>query len=98
MTLGRIGCALAVIAILCVLTVFFFHSLEGPYSAVHGPATALLSARAAFGLRMAIIHAGVSALWSWYSFALVLISWAIAWIVESGWHRLSAGGNQILRC
>ena len=44
---GRIGCELAVLALLCVLTVYFFPAMQGPYSVVHGPATALLAARAA---------------------------------------------------
>ena len=53
-------CALTVIAVLSVLTIFFFPSLEGPYSVVHGPVTALLSFRAATMLRKAIAGAGQS--------------------------------------
>src|SRR5579859_4790155 len=60
MTPGRIGCALAVVAVICVLAVFFFPAMEGPYSVVHGPVTALLSARAAAGVRMAIVRAGLN--------------------------------------
>ncbi len=54
------GCALAVVAVICVLAVFFFPAMEGPYSVVHGPVTALLSARAAAGVRMAIVRAGLN--------------------------------------
>jgi hypothetical protein len=54
MQLNRIGGALAVIAVVCVLSIFFFPAMRGPYSVVHGPVTALLAARAAVGLRMAI--------------------------------------------
>jgi hypothetical protein len=54
MTLGRIGFALALVAVLCVLSVFFFHAIQGPYSVVHGPVTALRSSRAAAGLHTAM--------------------------------------------
>ncbi len=64
MTPGRIGCALAVLAVVCVLAIFFFPGMEGPYSAVHGPVTALLSIRAAARLRV-LIRAGVRGLSSW---------------------------------
>ena len=57
MTLYRIGSVLALLAVICVLAVFFCHSIQGPYSAVHGPVTALLSVRAATGVRMAIVLA-----------------------------------------
>jgi hypothetical protein len=60
MTLGRSGCTLAVLTVVCVLAVFFFPAVEGPYSVVNGPVTALLSARAAAGVRMAIVHAGLN--------------------------------------
>jgi hypothetical protein len=41
-----------VLAAFCVLVVFFLPALQGPYPAVHGPATALLSLRAAARLRL----------------------------------------------
>ena len=34
------------IAILCTVALFFFPAVQGPYSAVHGPVTALLSLKA----------------------------------------------------
>src|SRR4030095_17090798 len=43
---GRIGCELAVVTVLCVLMIFFFPLLQGPYSVVNGPATALQAPRA----------------------------------------------------
>jgi len=61
MTPGRIACALAVLAVFCVLGIFFFPGAEGPYSAVHGPVTALLSIRAAARLRV-LIQARVAAM------------------------------------
>ena len=60
MTSGRIACALAVLAVVCVLTVFFFPAVQGPYSAVHGPVTVMRAARAAAGLRMAVERAGLN--------------------------------------
>ncbi len=61
---GRIGCELAVLAVLCVVTVFLFPSMQGPYSVVHGPATALLAARAAARLQSAIVQAALKSLGS----------------------------------
>lgn len=49
---GRTECALAVLATFCVLAVFFFPAPQGPYPAVYGPVTALLSLRAAARLRL----------------------------------------------
>ena len=98
MTLGRIAYALVVVAVLCVLTVFFFHAIQGPYSVVHGPVTALLSIRAATGLRLAIMHAGLNVLTMWVSFSLLLVSWAAAWIAECEADSRLGSGNLILRC
>jgi hypothetical protein len=56
MILSRIGWELAVLAILCVAAIFFFPAMQGPYSAVNGPVTALQSAQAAARLRVAIIQ------------------------------------------
>ena len=56
MILSRIGWELAVLAVLCVAAIFFFPVMQGPYSAVNGPVTALQSARAAARLRVAIIQ------------------------------------------
>jgi len=60
MTPGRIGCELAILAVLCVLGIFFFPAIQGPYSVVHGPVTALLAARAAIRLRISIAQAALS--------------------------------------
>ena len=76
MTPGRIACALAVLAVFCVLAIFFLPGHEGPYPAVHGPVTALLSIRATARLRV-IIRAGVRAVRNWVhrtSLALVRLS------------------------
>ena len=57
MTLDRTKPGLAVMALLCVATIFFFPSIQGPYSAVHGPVSALQANRAATRLRIAITQA-----------------------------------------
>jgi hypothetical protein len=62
MTLGRIACAFAVFSVLCVLSIFLFPAMNGPYPAVHGPVTALLSIRAAARLRLAMVLAGLGAI------------------------------------
>ena len=36
----------ALVAILCTVALFLFPAVQGPYSAVHGPVTALLSLKA----------------------------------------------------
>src|ERR1035438_7960402 len=59
---GHIGCELAVLTVLCVLMIFFFPVMQGPYSVVHGPVTALQAARAAAHLRTAIAQGAFSSL------------------------------------
>ena len=61
MMVDRIGWELAVLAVLCVVVVFFFPAMQGPYSAVNGPVTALRSAQAAVRLRLAIVQAALNA-------------------------------------
>ena len=101
MNSGRTECALAVLAVFCVLVVFFFPALQGPYPAVHGPVTALLSLRAAARLRLVTIRnslRGISA------------RLARAWRTEPALRRAdlfvlhyqpassSAALNSVLRC
>ncbi len=62
MNSGRTECALAVLAVFCVLVVFFFPALQGPYPAVHGPVTALLSLRAAARLRLGMMRDSLMAI------------------------------------
>jgi len=71
---ARIACALAIVAVLCVLAVFFFPGIEGPYSAVNGPVTALLSMRAASVLRLGIVHAALTIAWSMVIFTLFVLA------------------------
>ena len=99
MQLNRIESALALIAVVCVLSIFFFPAMRGPYSVVHGPVTALLAARAAAGLRMAI--AGVRLVRDRMGCArmeLALSVWAALPLAEFRVNRLSASGSAVLRC
>lgn len=58
--MNRLAFWLAMVSAICVLAVFFFPSVEGPYSAVHGPVTVMHAARAAAGVRMAVERAGLT--------------------------------------
>ena len=58
----RIGSELAVLTAFCILTMFLFPTMHGPYSVLHGPVTALQAARAAARLRAAIVKAALSIL------------------------------------
>jgi hypothetical protein len=53
---------LATVTILCILSIFLFPVATGPYSAVHGPVTALLAFRAALKIRFAMTLAAFGAL------------------------------------
>ena len=58
----RTGSPLALVTIFCVLALFFFPAASGPYSAIHGPVTALLAVRAAARVRLSIVRAGLNAI------------------------------------
>jgi len=53
---SRTGCELTVVLVLTILTIFFFPSVQGPYSVVHGPATAFRAARPAAIAHASIVH------------------------------------------
>jgi hypothetical protein len=72
---GRIGSELAVMAVLCVLVIFLFPAMQGPYSVVHGPVTALLAARAAVRLRIAIVQGALNSVGNCLVSPLVVLSW-----------------------
>jgi hypothetical protein len=94
---------LAIVAVLCVLGIFFFPVMNGPgpYSVVHGPVTALLSIRAAGRLRMIIVQTGLHAIHGWLSYlglALTTLSWNWLATTTSKLDNLSTGLSTILRC
>jgi len=94
---GRIGCELAVLAVLCVLTIFLFPAMQGPYSAVHGPVTALQAVRAVARLRIAIMQGALRSL----GYALILPLRVFSWIAlsEAAPHSgILPECSRILRC
>jgi len=50
----RIGHEIALLTVLSVLVIFLLPGVQGPYSVVHGPASALQAARAAVRVKVAI--------------------------------------------
>ena len=72
---GRIGSELAVMAVFCVLMIFLFPAMQGPYSVVNGPVTALLAARAAVRLRIAIVQGALNSVGNCLVSPLVVLSW-----------------------
>lgn len=99
MSLGKVACALAVVAVLSVLAIFFFPSLEGPYSVVHGPVTALLSLRAATMVRNAIVRAGQSVRQSFERMPAFAPAWfAKAISAMETPADLSSVSSSVLRC
>jgi hypothetical protein len=101
MPAGRIEGALAVVAVLCVLAIFFFPAMQGPYCVVHGPVTALLSIRAAATLRLRIVRSGLTALRdrlhrAYQAQALVVSS--LVSFTAFPTDALAASGTSILRC
>ena len=101
MTPGRIVCLLAVMAAFCVLALFFFPGMEGPYSAVHGPVTALLSIRAASLLRTRMVRAGLNAIRGFLretQIRLVSGGWAALVNAEFPASSLTLDCSSVLRC
>ena len=94
---SRIGCELAVLTVLCVLMIFFFPVMQGPYSVVHGPVTALQAARAAAHLRTAIVQGAFNSVGNRLISPLVVLSWMSLPAAE--FHLISLPEhNSILRC
>ena len=100
MNSGRTECALAVLAAFCVLVVFFFPALQGPYPAVHGPVTALLSLRAVARLRLDVTCDRSSAVPARVASARVIVR-ALrpeSLVVHFSSQNSSAALGSILRC
>jgi|SRR5208282_2344041 hypothetical protein len=97
MILGRGGCELVALAVLGVLTIFLFPAIQGPYSVVHGPATALQASRAAARLQAAIVQGACRSLSKWLISSLVVLSWMS--LPEAGFQSVTLPEcNTILRC
>jgi hypothetical protein len=99
MSSGKIACTFAVMAVLSVLAIFFFPALEGPYSVVHGPVTALLSLRAATMVRNAIVRAGQSVRQSFERMPALAPAWSAKAISAMEMPAdLSSVSSSVLRC
>jgi hypothetical protein len=101
MTSGRIEYALAVLSTLCVLAIFFFPAMQGPYSVVHGPVTALLAARTAAGLRARITRSALSIVRNYRSrtqSACRQFHWRAVAFPEFSASCLPIEGSAVLRC
>jgi hypothetical protein len=97
MIAGRIGCELAVVALICVLTIFLFPAMQGPYSVVNGPVTSLQAIRAAARTRLLIIQAAFRSLWN-YLVSPLSILFRISFS-QAGLHSLASPEfDMILRC
>jgi uncharacterized membrane protein YjgN (DUF898 family) len=100
MILTRIGwglAVLAIVAVLCVAVIFFFPAIQGPYSAVNGPVTALQSAQAASRVRVAIVLAAFSLIANFLSPSLAWVSSRTIVCVEPQTPSRGKSGT-ILRC
>jgi hypothetical protein len=94
MTAGRIGCELALLSVLCVLSIFLFPTAQGPYCAVHGPVSSLQSLRSARRLGSSIVEAARSR-----SLAPALVAVAPVSAYETEFAVVEASPlSSILRC
>ncbi len=55
----HLGYEVAILAVICTVAIFAFPATSGPYSAVHGPVTALLSLRMKLKLWLAMALAAL---------------------------------------
>ena len=95
---SRIGYELAVLAVLSVLTIFLFPGVQGPYSVMHGPATAFQAARAAARVRVAIVQGALSSLGNWLTIIPPLVVARLS-LSDTEFQSVSLPEcNTILRC
>ncbi len=97
MTSGRIGAELAVLAVFCILTIFLFPVLQGPYSAVNGPVSALQAARNAARVRLSIIQSALKSLGNISALSLVFLFYMGAALADAQPASFPACDN-VLRC
>ena len=71
----RIGWEIVLLAVVSVLAIFLFPGVQGPYSVVHGPASALQAARAAVRVRIAIIQSALSSISNVVISTLIVLCW-----------------------
>ena len=97
----RTGSPLALVTVFCVLAIFFFPAASGPYSAIHGPVTALLAVRAAARVRLSIVRAGLNAIRSRLQSACAVLAplgWTDFSLNDLWADYFSAESCSVLRC
>ena len=94
---GRNGCELAVVITLCVLTIFFFPGIQGSYSVVHGPVTALRAAREAARVLTTIARSALKPIGIRLISAVVVLSWT-SFPEAAPYSATSPEDDTILRC
>jgi hypothetical protein len=97
----RTGSPLALVMILCVLTIFLCPTPSGPYSAMHGPVTALLAMRTAARVRLTIVRSGLTAIRNGLEnarAALIPLRWSDTFFTECRIDCFSAEPSSVLRC
>jgi hypothetical protein len=77
--------------------IFFFPVMQGPYSVVHGPASALQAARAADRLRIVIMQGALNSLGNFLISPPGILSWML--LSQAEFRSVSLPEyNTILRC
>lgn len=98
MSPGRIAGCFALLAVVCVVAVFLFPAVQGPYSAVHGPVTVFHGARAAAVSRMGIVRAVPFFAWSGAASAVAVTIWKIDGKADARSNSFLGRRGNILRC
>ncbi len=94
---GRIECEVVLPVVFCVLAIFFFPAMYGPYPAVHGPVTALQAARFATRLKLTIVEVARTSLRICVVSSLVVL--ACTTILGTEFQSVSrAASSTVLRC
>lgn len=90
---------LAIVVIFCILGIFLFPAVQGPYSAVHGPVTALQSVRSRIRWCRTMVQAALSLARLPFSLPLSNRFWP-AWLGSLEPQPLcpSPGADAKLRC
>lgn len=90
---------LAIVAIFCIMGIFLFPAVQGPYSAVHGPVTALQSVRSRIRWCRTMVQAALSLARLPFSLPLSNRFWP-AWLGSLEPQPLcpSPGADANLRC
>ena len=81
----------------CVLTIFLFPVMQGPYSAVNGPVSALQATRNAARVRLSIVQSALKSLGNILALSLVFLFYMGIVLADSEPASFPAC-DSILRC